>query len=103
MKNHAAHHKDIADILGSVRDRDHYAVIRDFFVSIHAPARGAITGKRKSTPKYDENGHFFRAEFAEFLQKVGKKAEKWRFMQKIITKPYKMYDFPHFFYVVSKK
>lgn len=23
--------------------------------------------------------HFFRAEFAEFLQKVGKKAEKWRF------------------------
>ena len=31
MKNHAAHHKDIADILGSVRDRDHYTVIRDFF------------------------------------------------------------------------
>ena len=31
MKNHAPHHKDIADILGSVRDRDHYTVIRDFF------------------------------------------------------------------------
>ena len=31
MKNHAAHHKDIADILGSVRDRDHYTVVRDFF------------------------------------------------------------------------
>lgn len=27
MKNHAAHHKDIADILGSVRDRDHYTVM----------------------------------------------------------------------------
>lgn len=31
MKNHAPHHKDIADILGSVRDRDHYTVVRDFF------------------------------------------------------------------------
>ena len=31
MKNHSPHHKDIADILGSVRDRDHYTVIRDFF------------------------------------------------------------------------
>lgn len=31
MKNHAAHHKDISDILGYVRDRDHYTVIRDFF------------------------------------------------------------------------
>ena len=31
MKNHAPHHKDIADILGSVQDRDHYTVIRDFF------------------------------------------------------------------------
>ena len=31
MKNHAPHHKDIADILGSVHDRDHYTVIRDFF------------------------------------------------------------------------
>jgi len=31
MKNHAAHHKDIADILGLVHDRDHYTVIRDFF------------------------------------------------------------------------
>lgn len=31
MKNHATHHKDIADILGSVHDRDHYTVIRDFF------------------------------------------------------------------------
>lgn len=31
MKNYAAHHKDIADILGSVHDRDHYTVIRDFF------------------------------------------------------------------------
>ena len=31
MKNHAANHKDIADIFGSVHDRDHYTVIRDFF------------------------------------------------------------------------
>ena len=31
MKNHAPHHNDIADILGSVHDRDHYTVIRDFF------------------------------------------------------------------------
>lgn len=31
MKNHAAHHKDIADILGMIHDRDHYTVIRDFF------------------------------------------------------------------------
>lgn len=31
MKNHAVHHNDIADILGSVRDRDNYTVIRDFF------------------------------------------------------------------------
>ena len=31
MKNHAPQHKDIADILGMVRDRDHYTVIRDFF------------------------------------------------------------------------
>ena len=31
MKNHAPHHKNIADILGSVHDRDHYTVIRDFF------------------------------------------------------------------------
>lgn len=31
MKNHATHHNDIADILGSVHDRDHYTVIRDFF------------------------------------------------------------------------
>jgi len=32
-----------------------------------------------------------------FCKKVGKKkAEKWRFMQKNLTKPYKMYDFPHF-------
>ena len=31
MKNHATHHKDIADILGMIHDRDHYTVIRDFF------------------------------------------------------------------------
>lgn len=31
MKNHAPHHKDIADILGMIHDRDHYTVIRDFF------------------------------------------------------------------------
>ena len=31
MKKHAPHHKDIADILGMIHDRDHYTVIRDFF------------------------------------------------------------------------
>ena len=31
MKNHVANHKDIADILGMIHDRDHYTVIRDFF------------------------------------------------------------------------
>lgn len=38
-----------------------------------------------------------------FCKKVGKKAEKWRFMQKILTKLYKMYDFLNFFCDVSKK
>jgi hypothetical protein len=36
------------------------------------------------------------------LQKVGKKAEKWRFYAKILTKQYKMYDFPHFFQCKQK-
>ena len=63
-----------------------------------SPKAADVPRMPENMPRVEKNGQLclFRAEFAEFLQKVGKKAKKWRFMQKILTKRYKMYDFPHF-------
>lgn len=82
MKNHAPHHKDIADILGSVRDRDHYNVIRDFFelsaISIrnnfdHGPEHANLE------KRYTEIAQGYKKEylegFATALGMLGKKIQ----------------------------
>ena len=68
MKNYAPHHKDIADILGMIHDRDHYTVIRDFFelsaISIrnnfdHGPEHANLE------KRYKEIAHGYKKEYLE--------------------------------------
>ena len=82
MKNHAPHHKDIADILGMIHDRDHYTVIRDFFelsaISIrnnfdHGPEHANLE------KRYTEIAQGYKKEylegFATALGMLGKKIQ----------------------------
>lgn len=75
MKNHAPHHKDIADILGMIHDRDHYTVIRDFFelsaISIrnnfdHGPEHANLE------KRYTEIAQGYKKEYLEgFVKALG--------------------------------
>lgn len=82
MKNHAPHHKDIADILGMIHDRDHYTVIRDFFelsaISIrnnfdHGPEHSNLE------KRYTEIAQGYKKEYLEgFAKALGLLGEKIR-------------------------